>query len=122
MPTRRQLYLDERHIEWMSERTLQYVLSDLRPLYAVGCSTRKSGPSDTSVTVPSSIPEKLQLERPHLLGATSTSGPKQFQSKVETSRGGACLLQFYRSPLTFAHQTRMRSDGGSRWRSRTPWY
>ncbi|KZW04060.1 hypothetical protein EXIGLDRAFT_827986, partial [Exidia glandulosa HHB12029] len=56
------LYLDERHIEWMSERTLQYVLSDLRPLIA----------------------EKLELERAHLL---NSSGPKQFQSKVETNRG-----------------------------------
>ncbi|KAI9001080.1 hypothetical protein BD414DRAFT_526393 [Trametes punicea] len=26
------LYLDERHVEWMSERVLQHVLSDLRPL------------------------------------------------------------------------------------------
>ncbi|RPD67232.1 hypothetical protein L226DRAFT_131430 [Lentinus tigrinus ALCF2SS1-7] len=26
------LYLDERHIEWMSERVLQHVLADLRPL------------------------------------------------------------------------------------------
>lgn len=27
-----QLYLDEQHLEWMSERVLQHVLSDLRPL------------------------------------------------------------------------------------------
>ena len=27
-----QLYLDERHLEWMSDRVLQYVLLDLRPL------------------------------------------------------------------------------------------
>ncbi|KAI0771557.1 hypothetical protein BD413DRAFT_57249 [Trametes elegans] len=26
------LYLDERHVDWMSERVLQHVLSDLRPL------------------------------------------------------------------------------------------
>ncbi|KAI0327111.1 hypothetical protein GY45DRAFT_1328034 [Cubamyces sp. BRFM 1775] len=26
------LYLDERHVEWMSERVLQHVLADLRPL------------------------------------------------------------------------------------------
>ncbi|KLO18086.1 hypothetical protein SCHPADRAFT_820406 [Schizopora paradoxa] len=26
------LYLDERHIEWMTDRTLQHVISDLRPL------------------------------------------------------------------------------------------
>lgn len=27
-----QLYLDERHVDWMSERVLQHVLADLRPL------------------------------------------------------------------------------------------
>lgn len=27
-----QLYLDERHIDWMSDRILQHVLVDLRPL------------------------------------------------------------------------------------------
>lgn len=27
-----QLYLDEQHVEWMSERVLQHVLADLRPL------------------------------------------------------------------------------------------
>ncbi|KAF7965621.1 hypothetical protein HWV62_42625 [Athelia sp. TMB] len=31
---RAQLYLDERHLEWMSDRVLQYVLLDLRPLIA----------------------------------------------------------------------------------------
>ncbi|OCH92933.1 hypothetical protein OBBRIDRAFT_811427 [Obba rivulosa] len=29
------LYLDERHVEWMSERVLQHVLADLRPLIPV---------------------------------------------------------------------------------------
>jgi hypothetical protein len=28
----RQLYLDERHIGWMSDLVLQHVLADLRPL------------------------------------------------------------------------------------------
>jgi len=28
----RQLYLDERHVDWMSDRILQHVLVDLRPL------------------------------------------------------------------------------------------
>ena len=27
-----QLYLDEQHVDWMSERVLQHVLADLRPL------------------------------------------------------------------------------------------
>lgn len=30
-PTESKLYLDERHLDWMSDQVLQHILSDLRP-------------------------------------------------------------------------------------------
>jgi hypothetical protein len=29
------LYLDERHLDWMSDRVLQHVLADLRPVWEI---------------------------------------------------------------------------------------
>lgn len=30
-----QLYLDERHLEWMSDKVLQHVLADIRPVWEI---------------------------------------------------------------------------------------
>ncbi|KAK1230101.1 hypothetical protein PQX77_006816 [Marasmius sp. AFHP31] len=57
------LYLDERHLDWMSERTLQHVLEDLRP----------------------NVLPKLQAESDALLGLGGAASTKK--GSVETHKG-----------------------------------
>ncbi|KAG2152340.1 hypothetical protein BD769DRAFT_1648794 [Suillus cothurnatus] len=61
------LYLDERHVDWMSDTVLQHVLADLRPL----------------------VLPKLQAEKDIHFGPGASSGKK---GAVDVHRGGAVLL------------------------------
>ncbi|OJA13812.1 hypothetical protein AZE42_00519 [Rhizopogon vesiculosus] len=64
------LYLDERHVDWMSDRILQHVLVDLRPL----------------------VLPKLQAERDIHFGAGASSGKK---GAVDVHRGETYQFAFF---------------------------
>jgi len=74
------LHLDARHVDWMSERILNYVLADLRPLSATKFQLIPSSPADTI----DRIRGKLEEERDMLLGLSSTASGKQVQSKARS--------------------------------------
>ncbi|KAH0839886.1 hypothetical protein J3R83DRAFT_837 [Lanmaoa asiatica] len=67
----RQLYLDERHIDWMSDVVLQHVLADLRPL----------------------IVPKLQTEKDVHFGPGATPGNKR--GTVEVHRGETYQFAYF---------------------------
>ncbi|KAF8974454.1 hypothetical protein BDZ97DRAFT_24566 [Flammula alnicola] len=69
------IYLDERHVNWMSDKVLQHVLSDLRP----------------------HILPKLKIEADSLTGSTSA----QKQATVDTHRGGKEIYFDFPNILSF---------------------
>ncbi|KAG1755592.1 hypothetical protein EDB19DRAFT_1625886 [Suillus lakei] len=64
------LYLDERHVDWMSDKVLQYVLADLRPL----------------------VLPKLQAEKDIHFGPGASSGKK---GAVDVHRGETYQFAFF---------------------------
>ncbi|KAG1892352.1 hypothetical protein F4604DRAFT_1875707 [Suillus subluteus] len=72
------LYLDERHVDWMSDAVLQHVLADLRPL----------------------VLPKLQAEKDIHFGPGASSGRK---GAVDVHRGGAGFMPPFSSRRTEPH-------------------
>lgn len=77
-----QLYLDEQHIDWMSDVVLQHVLADLRPLCVDICYYDEPNLLTNSRRI---IP-KLQAEKDVHFGPGATPGNKR--GTVEVHRGG----------------------------------
>lgn len=87
-----QLYLDERHIDWMSDVVLQHVLADLRPLYA---DIRYCVVPPFELTNSYRVIPKLQAEKDVHFGPGAAPSTKR--GTVEVHRGG--LYHFIRGSL-----------------------